>query len=72
MAPHKSWQYLVEFVWNKGKWTFQDARIGKSLSAQDATGAVKDLAYLLPLEATKMLGIYMAPNGNNSKQVCHN
>ena len=69
MAPHKSWWYLVDFIWKKGKWTFRDAGAGKSLSAHDATGTVHNLTYLLPSEVTKILGVYMALISNDSKQV---
>ena len=67
----KSWWYLVEFVWIRGSWVPTDAGNNLHLHATDASGAQVELTYLPCHLASKMLGIWMAPNGNNEKLVSH-
>ena len=69
MAPHKSWWYLVDYTWSNGRWKFKSAGEDLQMFANDDSGAKISLQYLQPGVATKMLGVYMAPNGNNARQV---
>ena len=69
LAPDKSWWYLVEFVWSKGKWTYNDAGETVDLKAQDMHGKTLSLKYLLHNEAKEMLGVFLAPDGNNVAQL---
>ena len=69
MAPVKSWWYLVDFDWDKGRWKFKNAGENRQLFAHDAENRRSALRNLSPSQATKMLGVYMAPDGNNTKQV---
>ena len=69
LAPDKSWWYLVEFVWSKGKWAYNDAGETLDLIAQDMHGKSLSLKYLLHNEAKEMLGVFLAPDGNNVKQL---
>ena len=69
MAPLKSWWYLVDFAWNNGKWKYINAGASRELYAHDGDKKRHILQNLSPSHATKMLGVYMAPDGNNAKQV---
>ena len=69
MAPNKSWWYLVDYTWLNGRWKFKSAGEDLQMFAQDESGTKVSLQYLQPGVATKMLGVYMAPNGNNARQV---
>ena len=72
LAPDKSWWYLTHFEWDKsGRWRYggiDNLEIGK-LSARDKDNDRVELKYLPPSEAKKMLGVYLAPDGNNDQQV---
>ena len=69
LAPDKSWWYLVEFVWNHGEWTHSDAGDALDLVAHDRNGRPHSLEYLSNNVASQMLGVWLAPNGDHSKQL---
>ena len=71
MAPIKSWWYLVDFDWKNGRWKFKNGGEGKELIAHDKDRNPSVLHNLAPSQATKMLGVFMAPDGNNAKQVAY-
>jgi hypothetical protein len=59
----------VDYTWSNGRWKFKSAGEDSQMFAQDESGTKVSLQYLQPGVATKMLGVYMAPNGNNARQV---
>ena len=65
----KSWWYLIDFVWKRGKWVVQDAEVDIDLVAKNKCGEIVSLKKLLCHEAAEMLGVWLAPNGDNSKQI---
>ena len=66
----KSPWYLVDFVWNKGNWRFKDPADARfHLEAKMHNGDMAPLKRLQASEAMEMLGIYISPSGNQSKQV---
>ena len=69
LRSDKSWWYLVEFVWHRGKWIPVDAGENLRLYADDVSGQRVELTYLPCSEASEMLGIWMAPDGNNKQLV---
>ena len=68
-ASAKTWWYLVDFVWKKGKWTTTDPLFDSDLTAPDKLGNTVSLKRLCHHESAEMLGIWMAPNGDQGKQV---
>ena len=67
IATDKSWWYLVDFEWKQGKWVTVDPLLDFILSAQNDKGDTVSLKRLLSTDATEMLGVWMAPNGNKKK-----
>ena len=69
IAPLKCWWYLVFFEWDdKNNW-FYGHNSMHSLSARDAANNLHELQHLLPHQAQEMLGVHIAPDGNNNDQV---
>ncbi len=71
LAPDKSWFYLIHFDWEDGKWSYGnlDNVVQNTLSAKDAQDQRVNLQYLSSDVAQEMLGVFLAPDGNNSMQV---
>ena len=63
----KSWWYLIDFVWKKGKWVTTDPYEAMDLIAQDAKGNSFSLKRLYSHESAEMLGVWMAPSGCKKK-----
>ena len=69
LVPEKSSWYLIDFVWKKGKFQCCDPMMGSNLTTTTKTGEVISLKRLRSKEAMEMLGIRMAPDGNNVDQI---
>jgi hypothetical protein len=69
LRSDKSWWYLVEFVWHRGKWIPIDAGENLRLYADDVSGQRVQLTYLPCSQASEMLGVWMAPDGNSTQLV---
>ena len=69
LVPSKSWWTIVDFTWNKGRWSYASDFEEASLRIKSVTGQLEDLRLLSPFEAQKMLGVWLAPDGNNTKQI---
>ena len=69
IAPDKCWWYLVDFVWSGGTWKYKDAGSKYSLTVRDKDGIYTNLDYLKFSKAMKMVGVHLAPNGNQSQQL---
>lgn len=69
LRPDKSWWYLIEYVWHRGKWIAADARDDLDLFAIAPNGDEVTLKRLHADTSAEMLGIWMSPSGNNSKIV---
>ena len=65
----KSWWYLIDYIWNNGKWIAQDAGTDLELLAPTPTGDSVSLNRLYADEASEMLGVWVAPNGNKDKLI---
>ena len=63
----KSWWYLVDYVWKRGRWVATDALHDIDLVATGLDGNVVSLNRLRCDEAAEMLGIWLAPDGNKNK-----
>ena len=69
LVPAKSWWTLVDFTWHNGKWDYNSDMNDVSIEIKDSNGQQKVLEQLAANEAQKMLGVWLAPDGNNKKQV---
>ena len=69
ISVDKSWWYLIDYVWKRGKWVANDANTDIDLIATSACGEVVSLKRLQVDEASKMLGVWLTPNGDNTKLV---
>ena len=68
IAPDKCWWYLVQFTWNRGRWQYSDQGEQFQLKVRDKDGKQKILKYLPSDIAQEMLGVFIAPDGNQRKQ----
>ena len=68
IAPDKCWWYLIDFVWNSGKWKYRDAGKDKVLQVRDKDNTVESLKYLSFSESKEMVGVFLAPDGNQKEQ----
>ena len=66
ISVEKSWWYLVEYVWKKGKWVTNDAELDYDLVAQTSNGLNVSLKRLYANEASEMLGVWLAPDGGKT------
>ena len=70
-SPEKSWWYLVDFEWNNGTFNYVDHTNDNNmlLTARNHHGHRDKLTYVSPHVATEMLGVYIAPTGDESRQI---
>jgi len=68
IAPDKCWWYLVDFTWNQGRWKYSDDGDQFNLTVRDKHGTDQTLKYLQSHEAREMLGVFLAPNGQQEDQ----
>ena len=73
LSPDKCWYYLIHFDWDNGKWSYgDDSKLeGQHISIKNVNDQKKTIKYLDSSKAEKMLGVYLAPDGNNKEQVEH-
>ena len=71
ICTEKSWWYMVDYTWKKGKWVACDAAEDFDLVAKNAEGHQTSLKRLLASEASEMLGVWVAPNGCKERMI-HN
>lgn len=67
-ASDITWLYSIEFVWKRGKWCTSDPLPGYDLTAKDKSSNTVSLKRLAHVKAAEMLGIWMAPDGSQTKQ----
>ena len=63
----KSWWYLIDYVWKRGKWVGTDSCLDVDLIAMDSENKMVSLKRLRCDQAAEMLGIWLAPDGNKKK-----
>ena len=63
----KSWWYLIDYVWKRGKWVASDPEVNFDLVATDVDGSRVSLSRLRCDEAAEILGVWMALSGNNKQ-----
>ena len=69
ISVDKSWFYLIDYVWARGKWVAKDVESDLDLVATSPDGHQISLKRLHSSESSNMLGVWFTPNGNNSKLI---
>ena len=69
ISIEKSWWYMIDYVWKRGKWIAVDADNNLDLVAKSSTGDFISLKRLHAYESSKMLGIYVTPDGNKDELI---
>ena len=69
IAPDKCWWYLVEFTWKRGRWSYSNEGATFDLKVRNKDGIEESLQYLPADVAKEMLGVHIAPDGNEHKQI---
>ena len=64
LRTEKSCYYLVDYVLKIGKLVATDTMLYLELVAPDMNGEIVTLSHLRCDEATEILGLWMAPDGN--------
>ena len=67
--PTKSWYCLIDFEWNEGEWSYNSEMDDVDITVKNGDGMRCPLSSLAPSEARRMLGVYLAADGNNTTQV---
>ena len=70
VAASKSWWYFIDFIWDRGKWTASDVPGEHDLLLTTKTSTTP-LQRLPCTKASEMLGIWMAPNGDQTEMIDH-
>ena len=69
ISVEKSWWYLIDYNWKNGKWTATDAEPDSNLMATSTHGDSVPLKRLCAKDASEMLGVWVAPDGNRNKSL---
>ena len=69
LTAAKSWGSLIDFTWNNGDWEYTTDFENNNLRVKESNGEYVEIDMLKPTEAKKMLGVYLAVDGNNRIQV---
>ena len=69
MVSDKSAWCLVNYKWIRGKWKCMNLGQEKFLEATNKSGENIPLLYLQANKAMSMLGMHLAPDGNDNDQV---
>ena len=67
--PTKSWYCLIDFEWNEGEWSYKSEMDDVDITVKNGDGMRCPLSSIAPSEARRMLGVYLAADGNNTTQV---
>ena len=59
----------MDYVWNRDKWCVRNPEVDIDLVATDPDGELNSLKRLQSSEASEMLGVWIAPDGNHRKIV---
>ena len=62
IRTHKSWWYLIEYVWKRGKWIVADSLSDVDLVSTGMDGERVSLQRLRCDEVAEMLGVWLSPN----------
>ena len=68
LRPEKCYWYLLDYEWVDGKVRY-DTREHREIHVQDARGVEGRVQRLQPQEAKEVVGVWIAPDGNNTAQM---
>ena len=68
LEPNKSYGYLIYFKWKDGKWCYGPLDDDHILTAEDKNNNRVAMKMKQSNEALKMLGVHLAPDGNQKEQ----
>lgn len=71
ISTDKSWWYLIHFEWKDGDWSYGNLEdfIQPTLTSLDKNNCRQILQHVKSDEAKKMLGVHIAPDGNERQQL---
>ena len=71
IATDKSWWYSIHFDWKDGQWSYGSTYqlMIDSLKCNNKDGISQNLKFIPSDTAEEMLGVFLAPDGNNKEQV---
>ena len=71
LVPSKCWSWIIQFDWKNDLWTYSDTASSTKfpMTITDASGMEQALQKLDSSTAKEMLGVFLAPDGNNSQQI---
>ena len=68
MEPSKSFGYLIYFKWKNGQWAYGKVEEDQQLTTKNKHEQRVPLQMKQSNEALKMLGVHLAPDGNQDEQ----
>ena len=71
LVPRKCWSWILKFDWKNDFWSYADTTTSSSsiLTIKDPYGVTTKLSKLKANKAKEMLGVFLAPDGNNEAQI---
>ena len=70
LVPQKCWCWIISFDWKNDSWTYaNNTEAYLKMSVKNSDEERENLTLLPPDEAKEMLGVNLAPNGNNNAQL---
>jgi hypothetical protein len=68
LEPSKTFYYLVDFLWDKGKWSYNTTPASTELQIRNLDGQMQPVEQVPVSEARRTLGVKLAPDGNNDAE----
>ena len=69
LVPKKCWGWIISFKWINDNWSYNTNTDDLNpLTVKDEANKVHNIEMLLPHEAKEMLGVRLAPDGNQKQQ----
>jgi hypothetical protein len=69
LAPEKCWTYMVDYIFKKGKWTTCNRQQEHTLHIPTKQHRQHLIQQVDTHTGSNMLGVVMAPNGDNSDHI---
>lgn len=70
LSPGKCWCWVIKFGWKSDTWYYEDTTKSHiRMTVKDEKDIDRDLILLHPSSAREMLGVSLAPDGNNKRQI---
>ena len=70
LSPEKCWSWIISFDWKQDNWKYSKVdKVEQQMTVKDHQGKPTIMKLLQPNEAQEMLGVRLAPDGNQQDQV---